>query len=145
MDTGKLSMLLDDPQARVIVYGLAHAYPGRPGESGPQRLRTALERLVETADPVQVDSWLSDETANGGLTVGQVQTAFGDQVIENLAGFAGSEPQQVAWQLTTVLPDLVDAFSPGGALVDETELRREFLDASAAGDQSAGPFAPHVG
>ena len=85
MDTGKLSMLLDDPQARVIVYGLAHAYPGRPGESGPQRLRTALERLVETADPVQVDSWLSDETANGGLTVGQVQTAFGDQVIENLS------------------------------------------------------------
>jgi uncharacterized protein YidB (DUF937 family) len=144
VDTGKLSTLLDDPEVRVIVYGLAHAYPGLPRESGPQRLRTAIQRLTETADPAQVESWLSDEAANRAITVEQVRAAFGDEVIGNLAGYAGGEPDEVAWQLRAILPDLVDAFSPGGVIVDPAELRREFIDASAAGDRSAGPFAPHI-
>ena len=144
MDTGKLATLLDDPEVRVIVYGLAHVYPGRPGESGPQRLRTAIQRLTDTADPAQVESWLSDDAANSGMTVGQVRTAFGDGVIEGVAGYASEEPAEAASQLTAILPDLVDAFSPGGVLVDADELRREFLDASGAGDRSAGPFASHV-
>jgi uncharacterized protein YidB (DUF937 family) len=144
VDTSKLSTLLDDPEVRVIVYGLAHAYPGRPGESGPQRLRTALQRLIDTADPAQVRSWLSDGAVNDGITVGQVQAAFGHQVVDNVASYASDEPEQVAWQLAAALPDLIDAFSPGGILVDEAELRREFIDASDSGDQSAGPFTPHV-
>jgi hypothetical protein len=43
--------------------------------------------------------------------------------------------------LTALLPDLVDAFSQGGVIVDAAELRGEFLGASDAGDRSAGPFA----
>jgi uncharacterized protein YidB (DUF937 family) len=144
VDTGKLATLLDDPEVRVIVYGLAHVYPGRPGDSGPQRLRTALQRLTETADPAQVESWLSDEAANRRITMEQVRTAFGDGVIEEVASYADEEPGEVASQLTAIVPDLVDAFSPGGVLVDAAEVRREFIDASAAGDRSAGPFASHV-
>ena len=144
MDTGKLSTLLDDPETRVIVYGLAHAYPGQPGESGPQRLRAAMQRLTETADSAQVESWLSDDPANRGVTVEQVRAAFGDDVIDGVAAFTGGEPDEAAWQLAAVLPDVVDAFSVGGVIVDAAELRREFIDASAAGDRSAGPFAPHI-
>jgi uncharacterized protein YidB (DUF937 family) len=144
VDISKLSKLLDDPEVRVIVYGLAHVYPASPTESGPQRLRSALQRLAETADPVQVETWLSDEAVNRAITVEQIHTAFGDEVIGDLARYADSGPDEVAWQLTAVLPDLVDAFSPGGVFVDAAELRREFLDASDAGDRSAGPFAPHV-
>ena len=78
------------------------------------------------------------------ITVEQVRAALGDEVIGNVAGYAGSEPDEVAWQLTAILPDLVDAFSPGGAIVDPAELRKVFIDATAAGDRSAGPFAPHL-
>jgi len=87
---------------------------------------------------------LSDEAVNRAITVEQVRAAFGDEVIRTVAGYVGSEPDEVAWQLTAVLPDLVDAFSPGGAIVDPAELRREFIDATAAGDRSAGPFGPHI-
>ncbi len=144
MDTAKLTMLLYDPEARVIVYGLAHAYPSPPTDSGPQRLHAALQRLVETADPAQVESWLSDETANRAITVEQIRGTFGDEVIVDLGRYAGSEPDEVAWQLTAVLPDLVDAFSPGGVMVDAAELRAEFIDARDTAELSAGPFAPHV-
>ncbi len=145
MDTGKLSLLLDDPGARVIVYGLAHVYPAQPTESGPERLRGTLQRLVDTADPAQADSWLSDQAANRAITVEQVRTAFGDEVIRDLASYANSEPDEVAYQLTAVLPDLVDAFSSGGAIVDAAEIRTGFTGGIEAGDRSAGAFGSHFG
>lgn len=145
MDTGKLALLLDDPEARVIVYGLAHVYPAQPAESGPERLRAVLQRLVETADPVQVESWLSDQAVNRAITVEQIRAAFGEDVIHDLARYADSGPDETAWQLAAVLPDLIDAFSPGGAIVDVAELRAGFIGASDAGDRSAGPFGFHVG
>jgi uncharacterized protein YidB (DUF937 family) len=144
MDTGKLEPLLDDPEVRVIVYGLAHVYPAEPAESGPERLRAVLQRLIETADPVQVESWLSDQAANSAITVDQIRAAFGDDVIRDLARYADSGPEETAWQLTVVLPDLVDAFSPGGTIVEAAELRSGFFDASDAGDRSAGSFGYHV-
>ena len=144
MDTGKLSLLLDDPEARVIVYGLAHVYPAGPTDSGPQRLRGILQRLIDTAEPVQVESWLSDQAVNRAITVEQIRAAFGDDVIRDLASYVGSEPEEIAWQLTAVLPDLVDAFSPGGATVDVAEIRAGFLGAIEAGDRSAGAFGFHI-
>ena len=144
MDTGKLTLLLDDPEVRAIVYGLVHVYPAEPAESGPERLHAVLHRLVETADPVQAESWLSDQPVNSAITVEQIREAFGEDVIRDLASYADSEPEQTAWQLTAVLPDLVDAFSPGGAIVDAAELRAGFYSATDAGDRSAGPFGYHV-
>lgn len=144
MDNGKLSLLLDDPGARVIVYGLAHVYPAQPMQSGPERLRGILQRLVDTADPAQAESWLSDRADNHAITVEQVRAAFGDDVIGDLARYANSEPDVVAYQLTAVLPDLVDAFSTGGAIVDVAEIRAGFTGGIEAGDRSAGAFGFHV-
>jgi hypothetical protein len=56
MDNGKVTLLLDDPEARVIVYGLAHVHPAAPTLSGPERLRGILQRLVDTAEPAQAQS-----------------------------------------------------------------------------------------
>jgi uncharacterized protein YidB (DUF937 family) len=144
MDTGKLSLLLDDPEVRVIVYGLAHFYPAQPTESGPERLHAVLQRMVDTADPVQAESWLSDQTVNRGLTVDQIHTAFGDDVIRDLANYVDSQPDEIAWQLTSVLPDLVDAFSSGGAIADAADVRTSLFGAIDAADRSAGPFGYHV-
>ena len=128
-----------------MVYGLAHVYPADPAESGPERLRGILQCLIDTGEPAQVESWLSDHAANTPITVEQVRSAFGDDVIRDLASYVGGEPDAIAWQLTAVLPDLVDAFSPGGATVDVAEIRAAFLGAIEAGDRSAGAFGFHIG
>jgi uncharacterized protein YidB (DUF937 family) len=145
MDNGKLLLLLDDPEARTIVYGLAHVYPAEPTASGPQRLRGVLQRLLDTADPAQLESWFSDQSVNAPITVEQVRSAFGDEVIRDLASYVGGEPDEIAWQLSTVLPDLANAFSTGGALADVAGIRAAFLGAIEAGDRSAGAFGFHVG
>lgn len=144
-DLSKLSRLLDDPEVRVVVFGLAHVCPAlTSAESGASRLRAAVLHLADTTDPKQYRGWLSDDAPNNPITVEQVRAALGDDVINDLSTYAESSPDHIAWQLKTILPDLVDAVSPGGYVVEASELGRELRDASAAGDHSAGPFAPHV-
>jgi uncharacterized protein YidB (DUF937 family) len=144
VDTRKLAALLDDPEVRVVLYGLAHVYPGQPTESGAERLRGAIERITETVEPEQVQSWLSDETANQAVTGAQIQEAFGDRMIGDLARYAGSGADEVTWQLTAVVPDLIDALSPGGVLANTAEIQRELIDTRDADQRSAGPFGPNV-
>lgn len=144
MDISKLSTLLDDLEIRVMVAGLAHVYPGHPTDTDGQRLRAALQQLTEAADPAQVTSWLSDHTPNLAMTVDQVRGVFGGEVIGDLATYTSGAPDQVAWQLTSLLPDLVDAVSPNGSVVDASELGRGLSAASEADDRSSGPFGPHI-
>jgi uncharacterized protein YidB (DUF937 family) len=56
--------------------------------------------------------------------------------------FAGGSPADLAWQLAVVLPDLVDAVSPGGYAIEADELDQDLRAAIAADDQSAGAFGP---
>ena len=140
-DISKLSTLLDDPEVRVLIFGLAHSGSApRTAESGAARLRAVVLDLADTTDPAQYGSWLSDHASNMAMTVDQVRTTVGDGAIEDVALFTGGSPSAVAWQLAVVLPDLVDAVSPGGEVVDATLLARELADASAYDDRSAGAF-----
>jgi hypothetical protein len=45
-------------------------------------------------------------------------------------------------QLAVVLPDLVDAVSPGGYVIEADELDQDLRAAIAADDHSAGAFGP---
>jgi uncharacterized protein YidB (DUF937 family) len=126
------------------MYGLAHVYPGQPAESGGQRLSAAIQRLAGAVDAEQVQSWLSDEAPNRPVTVTQIREAFGNKVIEDLAGYAGSGADEVTWQLTSVLPDLVDALSPSGVIADAAEIQGELIAVRDADQRSAGPFGPNV-
>jgi uncharacterized protein YidB (DUF937 family) len=65
---------------------------------------------------------------------------IGDGAIDDLAELAGGSSGAVAWQLAAVLPDLVDAVSPGGAVIDTDRFAREIGEASADDDRSAGAF-----
>ncbi len=136
----KLSTLLDDPQARVVVFGLAHVDAAGPTAAGAPRLRAVVAQLAETTDPDQYRSWLADDVPNGRMTVDQVRAALGDDTIDDVARFAGGSPDELAWQLAVVLPDLVDALSPGGVVIEADELGEGLRAAAAAGDRSAGPF-----
>jgi hypothetical protein len=43
-----------------------------------------------------------------------------------------------------VLPDLVDALSPGGVIADAAEIQGELIAARDDDQRSAGPFGPNV-
>jgi uncharacterized protein YidB (DUF937 family) len=142
---GKLSTLLDDPEVRELIFGLAHVGLAPPSAgSGASRLHAVVLRLADTTTAEQYHSWLSDDASNMAITVDQVRMTIGDSAINDLAQFTSGSPSAVAWQLAAVLPDLVDAVSPGGEVIDANRLEREIAEASADDDRSAGAFGPRV-
>jgi uncharacterized protein YidB (DUF937 family) len=144
-DTSKLSTLLDDPEVRELIFGLAHVGSAPPSAgTGPSRLRAVVLRLADTTTAEQYHSWLSDDAANMAMTVDQVRMTIGDSAINDLAQLTFGSPSAVGWQLAAVLPDLVDAVSPGGEVVDANRLAQEIAEASADDDRSAGAFGSRV-
>jgi len=140
-DISKLCTLLDDPEVRALIFGLAHVGSASPStESGPSRLRAIVLHLADTTDPQQYRSWLSDDMSNMAMTVDQVRMAIGDGAINDLALLLDGSPGAIAWQLAAVLPDFVDAISPSGEVIDANRLGRELAEASAYDDLSAGAF-----
>ncbi|SMC65250.1 YidB family protein [Kibdelosporangium aridum] len=140
---GKLSTLLDDPEVRELIFAMASVTPPSGG-SAAARLHAVLLHLAETTTKEQYGSWLSDGAVNKAITVEQVRMTIGDSAIDDLAQLMSASPGIVAWQLAAVLPDLVDAVSPGGAVVDADRLAREIAEASADDDRSAGSFGSRV-
>jgi len=144
-DISKLSTLLDDLEVRELIFGLAHVGLVAPSAGpGASQLHAVVLRLAETTNPEQYRSWLSDDAPNKAMTVDQVRAAIGDRALDDLAQLAGGSPAAVAWQLAAVLPDLVDAVSPGGEIIDTDRLACEMAEASADDDRSAGAFGPRV-
>ena len=140
-DIAKLSLLLDDPEVRDLLVGLAHAGPARGQiEPGAPRLRAIVLDLAGATSPEQYRSWLSDDARNQPMTVDQARAVIGDDALGDLAAATGSTPGAVAWQLAGVLPDLVDAVTPGGRVVDASVLARELAEASLEDDREAGAF-----
>ena len=138
-DIGKLSTLLDDPEIRELIFGLAHVGSAFPSaESGASRLRAIVLHLADTTDPKQYSSWLADDASNMAMTIDQVRTTIGEGPIDDLAQLLDGTPSAITWQLAAVLPDLVDAVSPGGQVIDANLLAREIADAND--DLSAGAF-----
>jgi hypothetical protein len=141
---GKLATLLDDPEARDLIFGLAHIGAAHPAPPGAPRLHALVCDLAATAAAGQYLSWLSDDARNQAMTAGQVRTAIGDGAIGDIAAYAGSTPDAVAWQLAVLLPDLVDAVSPGGAVVDAALLADQIDAASLEDDLESGSFGSHL-
>jgi len=133
----KLATLLDDPEVRDLITGLART---RRGESDAETLRAIVLDLAMTSTSEQYRSWLDDDEHNQAMTTDQVRLTIGDGVLSDLAGFASSTPAAVAWQLSEVLPDLVDAVSPGGRVVEASVLAREMVAAQREDDLETGVF-----
>jgi hypothetical protein len=139
-DILKLSVLLDDPEVRELIFALAHG-PARPALApGAPRLHAIVCDLEGTASPEQYGSWLSDETRNAAMTTEQVRIAIGDAALHDLAAYTSSTAGEVSWQLAGVLPDLVDAVSPGGQIIDPALIDREMIQASDEDDLESGAF-----
>jgi uncharacterized protein YidB (DUF937 family) len=100
--------------------------------------------LAGTADPEQYGSWLSDDAPNRAMTADQVRAAIGDGALDDLARLTGGSRSDVAWQLAAVLPDLVDAVSPGGVVIDADLFSQRIATVAADDYRSAGAFGPRV-
>jgi YidB-like protein len=144
-DIGKLSKLLDDPEVRELMFGLTHVGSAPPSiEPGPARLHAVVLHLAETTDPEQYRSWLADGMVNRPMTVDQVRMTIGDTAIDDLARLTQGSAGAVTWQLASVLPDVVDAVSPGGEVIDAVQLACEIDQAIAYDDRSAGAFGARL-
>jgi uncharacterized protein YidB (DUF937 family) len=144
-DISKLLALLDDPEVRELIWGLAHVGSIAPAaEPGAPRLHAVVIRLADTADAEQYGSWLSDDAANHAMTAEQARLAIGENAVDDLAVYVDEDPGAICWQLAAVLPDLVDAVSPGGVVIEASVLARELRDASTFDDESAGAFGSHL-
>jgi uncharacterized protein YidB (DUF937 family) len=97
-------------------------------------------RLGETTRPEQYGSWLSGDATNQPMTAEQVRQTIGDAAIDDLAQLAGGSRAAVTWQLAAVLPDVVDAVSPAGKVLDAVRLGEEIQKAIAYDEESAGAF-----
>ena len=131
-DVRKLATLLDDPEVRDLVRGLAR--------NKPAHLRAFVLDLAVTTTSEQYRSWLDDGERNQAMTTDQVWLAVGDATLGDLADAAGSTRAAVAWQLAEILPDLVDAVSPGGRVMEVEVLAREIGEAKTEDDLEAGVF-----
>jgi uncharacterized protein YidB (DUF937 family) len=144
-DISKLATLLDDLEVRELIFGLAHTGSVTPSPGvGVSQLRAVVLRLAETTNPEQYRSWLSDDGPNHPMTVDQVRMTIGDRAIDDVAQLMDASPGAVAWQLAAVLPDLVDAVSPGGEVIGTDRLAREIAEATADDDRSAGAFGSRM-
>lgn len=141
-DIRKLSVLLDDPEVRELIFGLAHGSARPAVAPGAPRLHAIVCDLAGTVSPEQYGSWLSDEKRNEAMTTDQVRVAIGDGALEDLAAYTSSTAGAVSWQLAGVLPDLVDAVSPGGQIIEAGLIDREMTQASAEDDLESGAFRP---
>lgn len=144
-DCPKLATLLDEPEVRELLFGLAHV-GGKAGTTGvgPARVHAIVLDLAVTTTEEQYRSWLDDDEHNEAMTVEQVRVTIGEAVLEDLAGYTSSTADAVAWQLAEVLPDLVDAISPGGTVIGVELFAREIDAAILEDDDESGAFGDRV-
>ncbi|WP_238008916.1 YidB family protein [Dactylosporangium sp. AC04546] len=141
----RFTYLLDDPEVRLVIFGLSHSgHALVPEHPGAARLRALVVRMLDAADAGQRSSWLSADVHKAPMTVTQVRTTLGDDVISEVGAYIRVESAHAAWQLAAVLPALMDAMSPSGALVTDAELAEQIRLATAEADRRTCAFAPHV-
>ena len=78
-------------------------------------LNGILEKLRKSGFGQQADSWVSTGP-NLQLTGPQVSQALGPDMLQQLAGQVGMDPQQLSEGLSQVLPEVVNEMTPAGQI-----------------------------
>jgi uncharacterized protein YidB (DUF937 family) len=130
-DIRKLSTLLDNPEARELIFALGPA----------DKVHAVVRNLAATATAEQYGSWLDDDARNHPMSAEQVRLTLGDDRLAGIAAVTSSSPDAVAWQLSELLPDLVDAVTPGARILDPRTLATEISEATLEDEREEGAFA----
>jgi uncharacterized protein YidB (DUF937 family) len=89
-----------------VVNGLIEKHGGVQG---------IVSQLEQNGLGATVNSWVGSGP-NQAISTAQVHQAFGADTIQELAAKAGISPQDLASKLATLLPQVVDKMTPGGAV-----------------------------
>src|SRR5215470_15606566 len=87
---------------------------GGGGQGGGSGLQSMLSKLSEAGLGDQAQSWVS-KGPNQPVSAQQLQQALGPQV-NKIAETTGTSPDQVAQQMSTQLPKIVDGLTPDGTV-----------------------------
>jgi uncharacterized protein YidB (DUF937 family) len=98
---------------------------GAGGDSG-RNLRDGLDSLLDrfrsSGHGEKADSWVSAD-ANRDLGDGDLESAIGDDTLDELARRTGLSRAELVTRLKTALPETVNRLTPGGRVPDEAEAR----------------------
>jgi uncharacterized protein YidB (DUF937 family) len=89
-----------------VVNGLIEKHGGVQG---------VVNQLQSQGLGATVNSWIND-VPNAPVTPANMQKAFGEQTLNDLAAKSGLTPDQLAAKLAQVLPHAVDALTPDGVV-----------------------------
>ncbi len=98
---------------------------GGGGDSGrnlKDGLDSLLDRFRTNGQGEKADSWVSAD-ANRDLGDGDLESAIGDDTLDELAQRTGLSRSELVARLKTALPETVNRLTPGGRVPDETEAR----------------------
>jgi len=98
---------------------------GGGGDSGrnlKDGLDSLLDRFRTNGQAEKADSWVSAD-ANRDLGDGDLESAIGDDTLDELAQRTGLSRSELVARLKTALPETVNRLTPGGRVPDETEAR----------------------
>ena len=90
------------------------------GRNLKEGLDSLLDRFRTTGHGAKADSWVSAE-ANADLGDGDLESAVGDDTLDELARRTGLSRAEIVSRLKTALPETINRLTPGGRLPDETE------------------------
>jgi uncharacterized protein YidB (DUF937 family) len=95
---------------------------GDSGRNLKDGLDSLLDRFRSTGHGEKADSWVSAD-ANRDLGDGDLETAIGDDTLDELAQRTGLSRAELVNRLRTALPEAVNRLTPRGHVPDETEAR----------------------
>jgi uncharacterized protein YidB (DUF937 family) len=95
---------------------------GDSGRNLKEGLDSLLERFRSNGQGEKAESWVSAE-ANRDLGDGDLESAFGEETLDELAQRTGLSRSELVARLKAALPETVNRLTPGGRVPDETEAR----------------------
>jgi uncharacterized protein YidB (DUF937 family) len=115
MDLNQIMQLAQNPQVQQLLKGLLGQFMGGGGQGGQANLQGLVSQLEQAGLGDQVQSWVSGGP-NQPVTGKQIQEALGTSNLDQIASQAGLPPEEAANDLATMLPEVVNAVTPNGAL-----------------------------
>ena len=97
-------------------------------------LQGLLEKLQSSGLQDQVNSWISSGQ-NAVANPQQITEALGADKIKAAAESAGIAPDQLAQEMSSALPNLVDKLSPSGQLPTSPDQIQDMIKSLPGGDQ----------
>jgi uncharacterized protein YidB (DUF937 family) len=95
---------------------------GDSGRNLKDGLDSLLDRFRTNGQAEKADSWVSAD-ANRDLGDGDLETAIGEDTLDELAQRTGLSRSDLVARLKTALPETVNRLTPRGHVPDETEAR----------------------